>query len=92
MRWKKVATLENRLTPMGEQPAPLSEQQKFELTALADGVMALWNHPEAPVQLKKGILRTVLSEVVVESKPESPTHRVLFTLGRCLSYGAAGGA
>jgi hypothetical protein len=80
-RWnhalEEVATLENRLTVMGEQPAPLSEQQTFELTALGDDVMALWNHPEAPVQLKKRILRTVLSEVVVESKPESPTHRVL---------------
>ena len=80
-RWnhalEEVATLENRLTAMGEQPAPLSEQQKSELTALGDDVMALWNHPEAPVQLKKRILRTVLSEVVVESKPESPTHRVL---------------
>ena len=80
-RWnhalEEVATLENRLTAMGEQPAPLSEQQKFELTALGDDVMALWNHPDAPVQLKKRILRTVLSEVVVESKPESPTHRVL---------------
>jgi DNA invertase Pin-like site-specific DNA recombinase len=80
-RWnhalEEVATLENRLTAMGERPAPLSEHQKSELTALGDDVMALWNHPEAPVQLKKRILRTVLSEVVVESKRESPTHRVL---------------
>jgi hypothetical protein len=42
----------------------------------ATGIQSL-NHPEAPVQLKKRILRTALSEVVVESKPESPTHRVL---------------
>jgi hypothetical protein len=80
-RWnhalEEVATLENRITALGERPAPLSEQQKSELTALGDDGMALWNHPEAPVQLKKRILRTVLSEVVVESKPESPTHRVL---------------
>ena len=80
-RWnqalEEVATLENRVTAMAEPPVPLSEQQKSGLMALGDDVMALWNHPEAPVPLKKRILRTVLSEVVVESKPESPMHRLL---------------
>jgi DNA invertase Pin-like site-specific DNA recombinase len=80
-RWnqalEEVAALEMRLSALGERPASLNEQQKSELMALGDDVMTLWNHPDAPAQLKKRILRTVLCEIVVESKPESPAHRLL---------------
>jgi hypothetical protein len=39
-------------------------------------LLTLWNQPEAPVPLKKRILRTVLKEVIVNADGEAPSHRV----------------
>ena len=44
---------------MGEQSDRLYRRTREELVALSEDVPALWDHPEAPVQLKKRILRTV---------------------------------
>ncbi|MER8684946.1 MULTISPECIES: hypothetical protein [unclassified Mesorhizobium] len=38
------------------------------LMALADDVPALWNHPAAPVETRKRILRTVLKEIIVKAE------------------------
>jgi hypothetical protein len=71
-RWNHALThvveLEARLTATGKQPEALTEQQENELKALAEDLPALWSHPEAPVQLKKRILRTVLVEIVMDSE------------------------
>jgi DNA invertase Pin-like site-specific DNA recombinase len=79
-RWNhalaQVAEAEARLAAAGKAPEPLSEQQKQELTELSEDLIALWNHPEAPVQLKKRILRTVLTEIVIDHEPDSATHRL----------------
>ena len=79
-RWNsalaQVAEAEARLIAAGKAPEPLSERLKQELTALSEDLIALWNHPEAPVQLKKRILRTVLTEIVVDHEPDSTTHRL----------------
>jgi hypothetical protein len=80
-RWndalEQVASLEARITAMGEGPTPLSDKQRTELMALGDDVRTLWDHPDAPVQLKKRILRTVLNEIIVQSERESRTHRLI---------------
>jgi hypothetical protein len=80
-RWNKaleqVATLEARIAAMGEQTAPISDERKTELMVLGDDVRMLWDHPDAPVQLKKRILRTVFDEIIVQSERESPTHRLI---------------
>jgi hypothetical protein len=80
-RWnhalQQVADLEARVAGMGERRALLSDEQKAELIALGDDMWALWDHPDAPVQLKKRILRTVLNEIVVDSKRDSTTHRLI---------------
>ena len=80
-RWnhalEQVAALEARIAAMGERSAPLNEEQKTELMALGDDVRTLWDHPDAPVQLKKRILRTVLNEIIVQSERESRTHRLI---------------
>ena len=36
--------------------------------------MALWNHSEAPIQLKKRILRTVLTEIIIDNETDLATH------------------
>jgi 3-deoxy-D-arabino-heptulosonate 7-phosphate (DAHP) synthase class II len=59
-RWNEalaqVAEAEAWLAAVGKAAEPLSEQQLKQLTALSEDLMALWNHPEAPMQLKKRIL------------------------------------
>jgi len=79
-RWNdalaKVGEAEARFVAAGKTATPLSERQKQELAALSEDLMALWNHPEAPIQLKKRILRTVLTEIIVDSEADSTTHRL----------------
>lgn len=74
-RWNQalaqVAEVEARLASVGPQPSPLSAEKKKELMTLAEDVTALWNHPQAPIQLKKRILRTVLVEIVVHRDADS---------------------
>src|SRR5947199_2265930 len=62
---------------MGERSSPLNEEQRTELMTLGDDVRTVWEHPDAPVQLKKRILRTVLNEIIVQSERDSPTHRLI---------------
>jgi hypothetical protein len=79
-RWNsalaQVAELDARLTAMGEQSEAFTEQQEQELMALSEDLPALWNHPEAPVQLKKRILRTVLVDIIIDTDKESSAHQV----------------
>jgi len=80
-RWnnalEQVAALEVRVVAMGEQSAPISDERKTELMALGDDVRTLWDHPDAPVQLKKRILRTMLHEIIVQSERDSRSHRLI---------------
>ena len=79
-RWNgalaQVAEAEVRLTAAGNAAVPLAEGQKEELAALSEDLMALWNHPDAPIQLKKRILRTVLTEIIINNDADSATHRL----------------
>jgi DNA invertase Pin-like site-specific DNA recombinase len=79
-RWNgalvQVADAEARLAAAGKAAEPLSARQKQELAALSEDLMALWNHPEAPIQLKKRILRTVLTEIIIDNNADSATHRL----------------
>ena len=79
-RWNsalvQVAEAEVRLAAAGEAAVPLSERQQQELAALSEDLMALWNHPEAPIQLKKRILRAVLTEIMIDNEADSTTHRL----------------
>jgi hypothetical protein len=80
-RWntalEQVAALEARISAVGERSAPINDEKKTELMALGDDVRTLWNHPDAPVQLKKRILRTVLNEIIVQSERDSSSHRLI---------------
>src|SRR5947209_7378173 len=80
-RWnhalEQVAALEARMAAMGERSAPISDESRTELMALGDDVRTLWDHPDAPVQLKKRIMRTVLTEIIVQSERDSRTHHLI---------------
>jgi len=79
-RWNdalaRVLESEERLAAAGKAPELLSERQKQELAALSEDLMALWNRPEAPIQLKKRILRTVLTEIIIDNETDSTNHRL----------------
>jgi len=79
-RWNgamaQVAEAEARLAAAGKAAEPLSERQLQQLTALSEDLMALWNHAEAPIQLKKRILRTVLTEIIIDHEADATTHRL----------------
>ena len=79
-RWNsalaQVAEAEARLAAMGRAAESLSDGQKQQLLALSEDLMRLWNHPEAPVPLKKRILRTVLIEIIVDNEADSASHRL----------------
>jgi hypothetical protein len=79
-RWNgalaEVTEVEARLAAAGQAAEPLTEWQQEELAALSEDLMALWNHSDAPIQLKKRILRTVLTEIVVDDEEDSMTHRL----------------
>ena len=73
----RLEAIQPRVTALGEGRASLSDKQRAELIALGDDVWVVWDHPDAPVQLKKRILRTVLHEIVVDSHRDSPRHRLI---------------
>lgn len=79
-RWNqslsKQSELESRLAQLPEQNALLTEEQNRRLRELSRDVRALWNDPQAPVELKKRILRTVIEEIVVQRSTEPPEHRL----------------
>jgi DNA invertase Pin-like site-specific DNA recombinase len=79
-RWNsalaQVAEAEARLVAAGKAAESLGEQQKKDLAALSEDLTGLWNHPDAPIQLKKRILRTVLTEIIIDNDADSATHRL----------------
>src|ERR1700686_3988402 len=78
-RWNgalaQVAEADARLVAAGKAAEPLTEQQKKELAALSEDLTGLWNHPDAPIQLKKRILRMVLTEIIINHVADSATPR-----------------
>ena len=79
-RWNsalvQVAEAEARLVAADKTAKPLNEEQKQRLSMLSEDLSALWNQPEAPIPLKKRILRTVLTEIIVDNEPDPSTHRL----------------
>lgn len=78
-RWNEALAelqrLQHRLEEVGPAPKALLPEERDRLLTLGHDVEALWTHPDAPANLKKRILRTVLEEIVanVTSKPPEVT-------------------
>ena len=79
-RWNgalaQVAELESRLQELRGEAAPLTDQQKRRLSEMGKDLRRLWDEPQAPVELKKRILRTVIEEIVVNSIEQPAEHRL----------------
>jgi DNA invertase Pin-like site-specific DNA recombinase len=79
-RWNgalaQVAELEDRLQELTLQAVPLSIEQRRRLLEMGKDLRRLWDEPQAAVDLKKRILRTVIEEIVVNSVEEPAEHRL----------------
>jgi len=69
-RWNvalsQQAQAEARVQSLDSTTPELSELSRQRLLELGAHLQAAWDHPAAPVQLKKRILRTVIEEIVVD--------------------------
>jgi DNA invertase Pin-like site-specific DNA recombinase len=80
-RWNQalaqVSALESRLEALALDPVPaISAEQKQRLGELGRDLKRLWEEPQAPVELKKRLLRTVIEEIVVKAQEEPAQHRL----------------
>ena len=79
-RWNRalqsVAELEQRMQTLTAAPPTISAEQKRQLLELGEELPRVWDDPRTSVELKKQILRTVIEEIMVQSAPESPEHRL----------------
>ena len=68
-RWnqalEQVAASEADLERIGKENHPLTSEQSAELTRLGEDFEQAWNHPDAPVEIKKRIVRAVIEEVLI---------------------------
>jgi excisionase family DNA binding protein len=72
---ERVAELERAVRDAQAVPGGLSEAERSALHQLAVDLPQVWEHPAAPFELKKRLLRTVIQEVVAYVEPQ--TIRVL---------------
>jgi DNA invertase Pin-like site-specific DNA recombinase len=85
-RWnaalQEVVRLEEPPPPeSGAAEAPLTAEESARLRTLGADVTAAWDHPAAPIELKKRILRTVLVEILVRAdKPQNAPASVTLIL------------
>ena len=80
-RWNqalaKVSELEGRVQGLQVEAAQtISAEQRQRLAELGKDLKRLWEDPQAPIELKKRILRTVIEEIVVTSQEEPAEHRL----------------
>ncbi len=75
-RWNESLSrqreLERKLYQHGASKNPITEEDRERLLELGQDLETLWHHPDAPVDLKKRILRTVLREIVVDVTADPP--------------------
>jgi DNA invertase Pin-like site-specific DNA recombinase len=75
-RWNyaltELADLERRLEELKAQHREISDSERRRLLDLGRDLESAWDHSEAPVTLKKRILRTVLTEIVADVCNDPP--------------------
>ena len=80
-RWNQalaqVSALESRVQALALKTVPaISAEQKQRLGELGRDLKQLWEAPQAPVELKKRLLRTVIEEIVVKTQEQPAEHRL----------------
>jgi DNA invertase Pin-like site-specific DNA recombinase len=68
--------LEQRLEAIEKAECAPAESERKRLLELGQDLPALWSHPQAPMVLKKRILRTVLEEIVADVEEDGKPMRL----------------
>ena len=69
-----VAEVEAQRATLASRRLTLSDEQRHRLRTLGQDLGAVWEHPAASAALKKRMLRTVLHEIIIDTRPEPPEH------------------
>jgi DNA invertase Pin-like site-specific DNA recombinase len=76
IRWNealsRVAALESRIAETTTARDEFTARERERLLELGSDLRELWNHPQAPMTLKKRILRTVLEEIIIDIRDKDP--------------------
>jgi excisionase family DNA binding protein len=79
-RWntalRQVSELEERLRDVDSQATTLTDRDRQHLLELGADLAKLWDHPATTAESKKRIMRTVLQEIVIDSRDEPPRHEL----------------
>lgn len=74
-RWnealQKVEHLEQQLAQIRQTYQPLSKKQRQALYRLAGDLPRVWQHPKTDNGIKKRILKTLISDIMVDITPEN---------------------
>lgn len=77
-RWnealQRVGEVETQLTALKDKHVTLRDDHRQRLLQLGQDLETVWHHEAAPVALKKRILRTVLHEIIITRRAESPEY------------------
>jgi len=77
-RWneamKTVEKIERQITDASATSLEPSQEDKRRLYELGNDVRSLWDHPAAPIELKKRMTRTLLVDVIVDNIDDPPRH------------------
>jgi DNA invertase Pin-like site-specific DNA recombinase len=74
MAMERVAQLEDQYQQWSDKTPDLTQDDRKRLLDLGRDLPELWNHPDAPVSLKKRVLRTVIEEIVISDDGQRSHH------------------
>jgi hypothetical protein len=74
-RWnealQKVGKLEQQLAQVRQTCQPLSKKERQAIYQLAENLPHVWQHPKTDTRIKKRILKTLITEIMVDISPDN---------------------
>ena len=69
-RLAELHDAKGQLRILEQDKPPMSEEQKNAIYELAENFDKLWHHPNAPIGIRKRLVRTAIEEIVVSHIPD----------------------
>ncbi len=71
-----MAEVEAHLATLASHRVAINDEQRQRFQHLGDDLAVVWQHPTAPVERKKRMVRTVLHEIIIDTTQEPPAQRL----------------
>ncbi len=71
-----MAEVQAHLATLARRRGAIDDEQRQRLQPLGADLAVVWQHPTAPVELQKRIVRPVLQELIIDTTQEPPEHRL----------------